>query len=1094
MPSFFDLLSSEWQKGKKDLVRQKRIAEELVRGEDVTPEAPEPSDPSSTFSKRGMARLLGRGSANMLPSVTASLGGAGAGALGGPVGSMIGAALAGGSSSAAQTYLDSYNEALLAGKTKEEADSHAKKAAAISGSVNSVLSAVPFGGGAVRGILKPFMKDTAIQAAGNVGEHLAQQTLRKADIDPDINPFEGAGEAAIGGAIMRSPLIAAGMVKKSFRQDVGKIPHESPELSQSVNADINYEILQKAKELALAPPEAPTSAFENLSIQKVRDLNPILQDKIFDDLTGIRFLTGGRESENKAYRMARFARHFDGVFDASLNEGTPTWNKGQGIIELRPESRGLLKIMEPVLSSFEAKSNFELYAYARRVKTQKLIEAKKEFNLSPQMVEEALKLEKAHPQFKEIFNDIQNYQKSVLDIAEETGLINQKKRMLWEKDDYVPFYRDLSLPEDQLIKNTPGEPKKSLAGQEQKIHALTGGKKQYAIFDDEDSYMGRQMSPSKIPGYTSILAGDPSKHITRNIFQNTSDLLQRSMRNAAALETVGQAVEGKIAQKVQRKDAFHRDSLKENVVKVKEKGEDAYYKIDDPLLYSALTASGSNPKEFGGVHNLAKRWSKIYSSSIVLTPKTMAKIAVKDFILSRMMGRDTAIPFREAMGNIKSAYDHVFQNKSDPRIQAMMAMGAGEAFTGIRTPEKAIKSINNDLKDHNAVLLAGKSFVGFMDKYRKLGQAGELSSRLNRFDAAKRAGLSDAASGFESLDYMDYRMRGSSDMLRLFTEITPFMSAHLASLHKVGREISASPSFKNRTLRSAAGVGIVAALNSIVNLSNDDPEDANGYKSLPDYIKYSNLCIDLNKWIGKEAVDAYELPRHLLIPKPWELGQLAMGVPEQFVRLLMQDSDKAETLNYLAKVVTGTFALDPGIGHPLVKTGIESYMGKKFFTGHDIVPKRYEKMPQNIKTPYQLEHVFEGLLGPLYSFPLMLFGPQRDIQALPHEWFTLPKTLNRTSYETEFYDLYRETLEAKVYMSAVKRGKLKATPSEIQEFAKEKGHLLPRWKPLKNNKDNLNKIDEAIKIIKEESGDEKQIERLRMAKNSILKQTMRALK
>ena len=94
---------------------------------------------------------------------------------------------------------------------------------------------------------------------------------------------------------------------------------------------------------------------------------------------------------------------------------------------------------------------WQVWAYANRA--QRLIQEGKEKNMSQAQIDEALKLGEAHPEFKVALDKYQRFNDKMLDMAEVSGLMNAEQRAVWQKDDYVPFYR---LDEDMLSGKAQG--------------------------------------------------------------------------------------------------------------------------------------------------------------------------------------------------------------------------------------------------------------------------------------------------------------------------------------------------------------------------------------------------------------------------------------------------------------------------------------------------------------------------------------------------------------------------------------------------------------------------------------------------------------
>lgn len=816
----------------------------------------------------------------------------------------------------------------------------------------------------------------------------------------------------------------------------------------------------------------------------------IIEDKLFDRLSPIKHL--GKEMgyklerENVPYRMARFTNHMTGILESSFFHGTPTWDKNFGIISIDTARPGLIQALEPVLTNPEKLNDFEAYAYARRVKSQDLIQQGKEKNINPLEAESLVNLAQKNPEFEKVFDDVQTYKKQVLDIAEDTGLINKSQRDQWEGIDHIPFYRNI----DESFEKRKIGVKRSLVGQKAPIHELTGGAHQYAVFDGEGRLINRVFDKNKAEEMAKSVQGHiedvgaPSADIIQNLAQNASVFLQASVRNAAANATVNEGIKGGFVKPITKEESKIRGKEAPDVVKTKVDGEDAYFKIEDPLLYSALKST-INPSTKSGVAINTLEWFKnTISKSIVLAPNVQFKIGVKDLIQSRIMGKDVMPSWRQTIGNMVDAYKHEFGTKIDARVIEMMGMGADTGFFKT-SPEEVLRRVEEIAHRNNGVMVGFKK--GMMAPFKfleKLSRAQELSIRLSKYDAATKAGANKAEASFEAMDYMDYAMRGSSDTVQFLGKIVPFFSTHLASIHKLGREIS-HEKFRNRTTKMISVLSTFSMLNAMNNLQPDKSEEdeANNYFALPNYVRNGNMVIDLYKLIGKESIQKVELPRFLMIPKPWEMGQLGIGVPEQIIYTLAGKANTEKNIDFAVDNLMGTLSINP-FGNPLVKTAAEQWANKKFFTDTPIVPRARESLEPHLQygpgtgetakrigeftniSPARIEHAMQGLLGITYTWPIMIsdwiLTPEKAEKKLYERTFIKDffkdVPLKQTGFMEEFYQTYREA--SKAYRTAKTYNEL-GKVEWLENYIPQKAKYIQQRKFLNKIKKDLKNIYDA---------------------------------
>lgn len=1177
-PGFFSNLGKGTKLGGSDLKRQQEILSTLLAGGIPNPQ-PVEGAPELGFNRKSIGQFIGRSGVGSVPSIVGGAGGAIAGGAAGSavplvgtvIGGLGGAATGSGAFASAQAFADAYNEARLAGKDHEEAIKYAGKVAKISGGLTG-LATLLGGVGLKDTLIKQALKQVPIQAGVGQVENTARNVVAKSDeVDPNRELTAGWKEAAAGPAIFQTaqslltkPIVNKKGAPKAEVAPVAEIPPtiskpEKPRVRVNSEGQIVEPVVPKVEKprgtinekgefVPNKPPTreeinkienkifeaAETPPAEKTYMDQAKELarKNLSQTGVFDRYTplkklGKEALGSTRESENTPYRMARFADHMTGVLEAAFEHGTPHWDANEKVMTLAPDSKGLKTILAPIFKSPQLFKDFQTYAYARRVGTQELLAKGKEKNITLAEVGKALDLGDVHPEFKQVFNEYQKYNASILDVMEQTGLINKKQRATWQDMDYIPFYREMPQLETGAGKSKGGMAG-SLAGQKPNIHELTGGKKRYAVIDKDGNIVSRtydenvaQTKAAKLEGATVESVGAPTKDIVENLFKNTGDILPRAMRNAAAVENIRLGQEAGLVEPV--KPTAMRDrfgNLKGDIVSAYIDGQQKFFKVNDPLLYSALTSAIQGPSKMGPVMkgmNLAKN---LFSRGVLLDPSVALGIAVKDLALAQMMGKDPMPGFIQSVKNYGKGVGHEF-GRPDPRAVEIMAMGGDSTFHRVN-PEQMMKRVEADIRKADGTLLGkdylkhGKNALNFVDKVTR---GFELANRLNKYDAAKKAGRTKPEAVFEALDYMDYQMRGSGDLIPFLTNTVPFMASHLQGFHKLGREMRHNKGW-NRTNRMLGTVAAFSAANAFMNNLPDEDEEsaANGYDAQPDYLKDSSIMIDWYKYLGKEATKKAGLPRWALIPKPWEIGFLSMTVPEHAIGQMMKDKDWKEEGKDIASVLMHQLSINP-IGNPLVKTTIEQWADKQFFMGNSIVPRNREGVEPRLQygpkttdaaktigdltniSPARIEHAIRGIFGLVGMYPLMMAdmvtsksGGSDTDKTLPEKYiankFMKGDVAERSNYENEMYELWKSSEEAartyKVYEKAGEEELMK-------QYGEKKAPELARRKEINRTKKDVKELnDEVLKIRADKSlssaQKKEQINTILRQRNLLLKQ------
>jgi len=142
-----------------------------------------------------------------------------------------------------------------------------------------------------------------------------------------------------------------------------------------------------------------------------------------------------------------------------------------------------------------------------------------------------------------------DFNKSVMDIAEKAGLIDGAERALWEKEFYVPFYREVE---------------------------------EGRAFPSVKSGLVRQYAFKQLKGGTDQLNHD----LLANTIMNWSHLLSAAAKNNAATAALSAAEDAGIAEKI--------PGAAKGSVSVKVNGKDVHYRVDD-RSHNALKTKGLRP-------------------------------------------------------------------------------------------------------------------------------------------------------------------------------------------------------------------------------------------------------------------------------------------------------------------------------------------------------------------------------------------------------------------------------------------------------------------------------------------------------------------
>jgi len=830
------------------------------------------------------------------------------------------------------------------------------------------------------------------------------------------------------------------------------------------------------------------------------------------------------DTDLAAWMAAGMARHSAGQIEAFLRHGAPKWNGDDAVLEQDKEtSPGFYEIVAPLYEKGLDRL-FEGYAYARRVKTQNLIEDGREHNITAEERDSLVALENEFPEFKRIFNQIQTFKKAVLDAAQDMGLIDKEQRKVWEQADHVPFYR---VAEEEDSSAGPFR-KKGLAGQSPQIGRLTGGEERFVVFNPEGEVVSRHETKSAAnleakklgKGHTVESAGQPIVGIIENLVKNFSHLIDASMKNYAAVLAVDDALQVGIAEKVGMEhtqalvpravmakalglDPKQEDGIEavaaikspvrpdNDVISIRRDGKVEFYRIKDKLLYRGVA----------GLHRAAMSWwtkplvklKNIFTRSITATPAFMARNFFRD---SQSAWLQTPERGYNVLSEMAKSVKALGTRLDDPRVKAIMAAG-GDTGWYQNAPEDVVKQLRQMEADGKATLIGLADVRKWWRTWERIGRASEIANRVVTYDATLKASGSKRKAAFAAADLLDFQRRGGAEWMQFLTAVTPFLNARIQGLYKLGRLATAGDKQARKALLTKAGMMIAFSTTLAILNAGDDEDD--GYNDLPEYVKDGSWVINLKRM----GIEGEGVPRFILIPKPFELGVLLGTVPERAVQLIAGNDRAKDTWDALERTVVDTFSINP-LGNPLVKETVEQWANRDFFTGRPIVNQTLQFLPPEQQydsgtsetakglgkmfdaSPARIEHAIRGFTGDMGMFAVAVADaimrgtgmspqlPSERIDEMPVvKSFIRQDPARNSKWVERFYDIRNEAEEVVRGMNASRKaGDLEGA----RELRDENRGLLRVRKELDDRADTmaaLNKQSREIKVRDDLTPDEK---------------------
>ena len=564
------------------------------------------------------------------------------------------------------------------------------------------------------------------------------------------------------------------------------------------------------------------------------------------------------------------------------------------------------------------------------------------------------------------------FQKNILDMAEQSGLIDGEARQLWEHEFYVPFYR---VEEDG-----------SIAG----AHIKNGAVRQQAF--------------KSLTGRLNKLNAD----LMDNTLMNWAHLLDASAKNRAARATI-EAIE-KMGAAIPLDGNAGKGS-----VWFRENGQKRWSLIDDPQLMTAVSAL-----EYTGmrspVMNAMSTFKHVLTIGVTASPFFKVRNLIRDSVSVIGTGNISYNPvknlgegwkltapksdayFRLMAGGGTIHFGTMMEGSESKRVQALVESGVDAS------------TILND--EHKVKAFYRKFIEPSITAYNELGNRGEAINRASLYDQLVKQGMSHADASLQARDLMDFSMGGSFTAVRFLTQVVPFFNARIQGLYKLGRAAKEDPA------RFSAVLGATAAFSLLLLAAYSDDDDWNKRE---DWDRN-------NFWWFKFGGMAFR------IPKPFEIGAIATLAERGFelafdkemtgkrfrkqVVNLLGDNLSMNPIPQMVKPILDVYAnTNSYSGRPIETMGMERLQSEYRFTDRTSMAARGASTAINAATelvgveglsPVQIDHMLRGYFGWLGSFVVgagdVLARPltNQPGHAAPDYWKTATGSMV-TDYGTRTY-------------------------------------------------------------------------------------------
>lgn len=603
---------------------------------------------------------------------------------------------------------------------------------------------------------------------------------------------------------------------------------------------------------------------------------------------------------SSAWVLARMSPSAGGAVSALLNNGRIYLDAKEKVIDIKEGTKGLAATLRNLGSPAEI-DRFMGWIAANRSK--RLLGEGRENLFTPEEIEAGIKLSGGKLEngksrsilYAQAWKEFQQHRDDVLGIAQDTGIITPEQRDTWSDEFYVPFYRVMD-------EETVGGP-------------------------SSGSGISRQQAYKKLKGGKQNL-----NDLLDNTLLNFHHLLQASLKNQASAQAMVNAEKLGIAE---RTTENKRDKKTSTFVMVD--GEKQWYNISDPLTFKAVSsladAGLNNP-----VMRVGRAFKRFFTNMTTITPQFVVANAIRDTLAAMATSPTSMVPLKTA---IKGALTY----GNDSNKARMMASGGAFSFGHVygQNANEIKASLTSSMR--TAQVLSDPKLIPniLLSAWRKYHVVTDFAENINRagiWEHNQDRGKLKAA--FEARDLMDFSAHGDAAIVRIMTDLVPFLNARIQGLDKLYRSGGkpaiktlfgkGTKSDKQAFGRFVAVVGALTAVSALLYLRNKDDEE---YRKLEDWQRDSY-------WVIRFGENMF------FIPKPFEVGAIAtMGerLLEQFVDPTVGGEKLASRMGHM---LTDTFAFNPipQVVKPLYELGAN----ENTFTGRPIEDQSMSRLSPSLRS------------------------------------------------------------------------------------------------------------------------------------------------
>lgn len=671
---------------------------------------------------------------------------------------------------------------------------------------------------------------------------------------------------------------------------------------------------------------------------------------------------------------------------------------------------------------------------------------------------------------QEIYDDslktFNEFNRNIMDLAEQSGLIDPEARAIWEHEFYVPFYR---MTDDG------------------------------ANVAQVKSGVVRQQAFKELKGGKNKLNAD----LLDNTLMNWAHLLDASAKNRAAKATMVAAQDMGIAIEANESTARNMQKslgAKSQVVWFMDEGKQRFFVVDDQYVLTAI-----NGLAFAGFRNPIMNAMSFFKHALTVGVTASPFFKVRNLIRDSVQAISVSNLSANPISNVARGWG-LTQGESDSHFRNL-ASGAtihfGTMYEG--SEARRVQALVNKGVHKSSILNSQHALRRFYSRmiepaitaYNEIGNRGEEINRASLYDQLVKQGVSHADAALQARDLMDFSMQGSFNTVRFLTQVVPFMNARIQGMYKLGRGAKENPA------RFAAVLGAVSLASLALLAAYHDDDD---WKKREEWDRN-------NFWWFKFGGTAFR------IPKPFEIGAIATlaerGAEWMFdkemtgerfakqVMTLLEDNLSMNPVPQAVKPLLDVYSnKDSFSGRAIETPSMERIVSKEMYTKDTSMTSRgVSRAIGGALSPVQVEHLVRGYFGWLGAFVVggadviarpatgQPDKPEPDYWKVATGGMVADVGSGQSRYVSQMYE---QAKELEKVMGTLKEMQKQGRSAEASEWAKEHQKELNDYGKVEEAKRGVSEINKEIRRIERDklmSRSDKRvaIEKLKLTQHRIAK-------